>query len=131
MRANLGLLEREAGIVTCENTVQEHNYQWDHISVWSPMQSLVIMALDNYGYKEDASRIAMKHLDLIAANYYSPNPSSYVDKKGVTIFRKPGGIYEKYTFDGKINDREYIANLMYDWTAGAYAFAYDYLKKQK
>jgi len=131
MRANLTLLEREAGIVTCETTVQEHNYQWDHISVWSPMQSLVIMGLDNYGYKEDASRIAMKHLDLIVANYYAPNPASYVDKKGETILRKPGGIYEKYTFDGKINDREYIANLMYDWTAGAYAFAYDYLQMQK
>jgi len=131
MRANLGLLEREAGIVTCETTVQEHNYQWDHISVWSPMQSLVIMALENYGYKEDASRIAMKHLDLIASNYYAPNPSSYLTKKGTTVLRKPGGIYEKYTFDGKINDREYPANLMYDWTAGAYAFAYDYLQKQK
>jgi len=131
MRANLPLLEKEAGIVTCETTVQEHNYQWDHISVWSPMQSLVIMALDKYGFKEDASRIAMKHLDLIAANYYSPNPSSYVTKKGITVLRKPGGIYEKYTFDGKINDREYIANLLYDWTTGAYAFAYDYLKKQK
>jgi alpha,alpha-trehalase len=131
MQANLYLFEKEAGIVTCETTIQKWNYQWDHVSVWSPMQSLVIMALDNYGYKEDASRIAMKNLDLIAANYYSPNPSSYTTKKGETVYRKQGGIYEKYTFDGKINDREYPANLMYDWTAGVYAFAYDYLEKQK
>lgn len=94
------------------------------------MQSLVIMALDNYGYKEDASRIAMKHLDLTASNYYAPNPSSYTTKKGETVYRKEGGIYEKYTFDGKINDREYPANLMFDWTAGAYVFAYDYLQKK-
>lgn len=130
MRKNLPLLEKEAGIVTCETTVQEHNYQWDHISVWSPMQSLVIMALDKYNFKDDAKRIAMKQLDLIAANYYAPNPASYLTKKGETVYRKPGGIYEKYTFDGKINDREYPANLMYDWTAGAYAFGYDYLQKQ-
>lgn len=127
MRANLHLLESENGIVTCEYTDQKWNYQWDHISIWSPMQSLVIMALDRYGYKVDARRIAMKHLDLIASNYYSPNPSSYSTKRGETKFRKQGGIYEKYTFDGKINDREYFANPMYGWSAGAFAYAYNYL----
>ncbi|HOJ65366.1 MAG TPA: trehalase family glycosidase [Paludibacteraceae bacterium] len=127
MRENLHLFESENGIVACESTDEKRIYQWDHISVWSPMQSLVIMALDNYGFKEDACRIAMKHLDLITANFFNPNPSTYVDKSGKKFYRLPGGIYEKYTRFGTINDREYNASLMYGWSAGAFAFAYDYL----
>jgi alpha,alpha-trehalase len=128
---HLSVVETEFGIATCEISEQKFNYQWDHYSIWPPMQSLAIMALDNYGFKKDAERIAMKYLDLVAANYLKPDPSSFkINQNGdsVTITRPKGMIYEKYTRDGKINDREYKANIMFSWSAGTFAFAFDYLQ---
>lgn len=125
---NLSLIESEHGIVTTQESEQEHSYQWDHVSVWPPMQSLAIMALDRYGYKTEAKRVAMKYLDVVAANFVQPDPAIAI-KSGDTIKRVSGKIYEKYTRNGTINDREYVGNVMMGWSAGTYAFAYGYLKK--
>jgi len=131
---HLSVIETEFGITTCEVSEQKYNYQWDHYSIWPPMQSLVIMALDNYGLKKDAQRIAMKYLDLVAANYLKPVPSYFIKINNgdtVTAIRPKGMIYEKYTRDGKINDREYKANMMFGWSTGTFAFAYDYVLHNK
>jgi alpha,alpha-trehalase len=125
---NINLLESPNGILTTEYSKQDRIYQWDHESVWPPMQSLVIMGLDKYGYKKTAKRIAMKYLDIVAANYLKPNPASYVENKK-TVNRQAGRIYEKYTSEGLINDREYKANVMMGWSAGTYAFAFAYINR--
>jgi len=130
--AKLPLLEGEWGLTTTEASVEKHSYQWDHFSVWAPLQTLAIIGLDKYGYKKDAKRIAAKWLDIVAANFEKPDPISFVKKedgKQQTVNRVYGKTYEKYTRNGKINDREYNASVLAGWTAGAYALAYAYLNK--
>jgi alpha,alpha-trehalase len=129
--ANMNLLESEWGLVTTEDAKEERIYQWDHVGVWAPMQSLTIIGLDNYGFKSDAKRVAMKYLDLVANNFISPNPAWYLNDKKDTIKRSKGLVFEKYTREGKINDREYKANTMMGWSAGTFAFAFAYLNKNK
>lgn len=132
--ANLPLLECEWGLTSTEASVEKHSYQWDHFSVWAPLQSLAIISLDKYGYKKDAERIAAKWLDIVAANYYKPDPVSFIkkeDDKQETVTRTYGKTYEKYTSNGKINDREYNASVLAGWTAGAYALAYAYLRSNQ
>ncbi len=55
-------------------------------SVWAPTNTMVIRGLENYGYDEEAYRIAMKHLELVADVYkktgtiwenYAPESSTY------------------------------------------------------
>ena len=55
-------------------------------SVWAPTNTMVIRGLENYGYDEEAYRIAMKHLKLVADVYkktgtiwenYAPESSTY------------------------------------------------------
>ncbi|HEX8549578.1 MAG TPA: trehalase family glycosidase, partial [Cytophagaceae bacterium] len=127
---NLKLLETDFGLVTTEFSEQKHVYQWDHISVWAPMQALAIIGLDKYGFKDDAKRISSKYLDLVSKNFFSPLPNSYM-KDSLNVIRKPFKVYEKYTSDGKINDREYIANTMWGWSAGVWGLAYKYVIDKK
>ncbi len=127
----LPLLENEFGVMTTEVTKDPNPYQWDHASIWPPMQCLVMIALDKYGYKKDALRIAEKYLDLVAANFFHPNPSDTKDKKGNSLKRTPFKIYEKYAADGTINNREYNAGEMYGWSTGTFAFAYRYVMSQE
>jgi len=38
-----------------------------------------------------------------------------------------GKLFEKYKVDGTINDDEYKANEMQGWSAGTFAFCYQYV----
>ena len=85
---------------------------------WAPHQMLVIRGLDNYGYYEDAERIADKYVRL-------------VDK----VFDKTQTLWEKYNVIDGSNDVEDEAQggmpPMMGWTAGAYIYAQSYLEKRK
>lgn len=122
--SELSLLESEWGIITTEEVNEPGHYQWDHISVWPPMQALVFMALKKYGFYDDARRVGMKYMDLVAKNYLKPYPSFFIKNKNDTVHRTKGQIYEKYTRHGEINDREYNASYMMNWSAGAFAYIY-------
>lgn len=126
---NINLLETPFGIKTCEDSEQRITYQWDHQSIWPPMQMLVFMGLNRYGYKQEAKRIAHNYLKMIALNYKSPEPAACTIKEESKV-RSPGHIYEKYTVAGKINDREYCANVMQGWSAASYTFSYYYLNNR-
>jgi len=123
---NLPLLESEWGIATTEKCGEIKNYQWGETSVWAPMQTIAIMGLDQYGYEKEAKRLAQKYLDLVAKNYFMPVPESFIsDKKEKK--RVVGKLFEKYKVDGTINDDEYKANEMQGWSAGTFAFCYQYV----
>lgn len=128
---NMPVFECEFGLKTTEVLNEKKYYQWGEKSVWSPMQHLIGIALDNYGYKNEAKRVAAKYLDLVAKNYIEPQPRTYTQKNGQIDTRRIGKIYEKYTFEGKINDGEYMAAEMMGWSTAAYAWCYDYLQKNK
>ncbi|TAH25248.1 MAG: trehalase [Cytophagales bacterium] len=127
--SNLKLFEYEWSVTVCENTNQKTIYQWDYPAVWAPIFTLCMVGLDNYGYKEDAKRIAYKYMDLIAKNFVNPMPLE-VKNGNETLKRKFGRLYEKYhVVTGEIYDPEYPSMEMMDWTASAYMEAYQYVNK--
>lgn len=111
--ANLARIECEYGVAVCEKG--ERNgviYQWDYPNGWAPLHYIVVHALDNYGYKDDAARIARKY-------------TSSMEK----IFAETGTLWEKYNVtEGsiKVND-EYKMPEMLGWTAGIYLDMLNYL----
>lgn len=58
----LPLLEREHGLATCQPIERKEKYQWDYPNCWASLQYLIVYGLDNYGYYEDAVRIATKYV---------------------------------------------------------------------
>jgi len=129
-REKLSLFEYDYGITACENTNQEIMYQWDYPAGWSAVQLFTIIGLNNYGFGKDAVRISSKYLDLVTKNYLAPVPKTY-HKKGKTIEREKGFIYEKYdAVSGQINDAEYPAGKFLSWSASVYIWCLDYVNNK-
>lgn len=113
---NLQKLELQYGISSSENKQDLLFLQWDYPSGWPCQQYIVIHALLNYGYKDDALRIAGKYVDL-------------VDR----VFAKTGKLWEKYNvFSGDVSvTREYETPEMLGWTAGVYLDCINLIKTVK
>lgn len=111
---NLSRLEEEYGVSTCEKQESSIDYQWGYPNGWACLQHIMIVGLDNYGYKEEAKRIAKKYIDL-------------ADK----VFDETGNLWEKYNVvEGNINvSKEYVMPPMFGWSAGVYVFCKEYLSK--
>lgn len=111
--AQLEKIEFEYGVSACEKNDVPGKYQWGYGTGWAPLQYLVLRALDNYGYKEDAKRIAQKYID--------------VTEK---MFKETGELWEKYNVLTGDNNTEadYKSRLMLGWTAGVYLYAKDYVE---
>jgi alpha,alpha-trehalase len=120
---NMPALETEYGIIAVEPTVTKQPRQWDHRSIWPPVQWITYTGLLNYGYTADANRVAMKFLDVVTKNFIQPVPSSYL-VDGKTVVRKSGLTWEKYTPDGNLNDADYPCNEMLSWTGGVFVDLY-------
>ncbi len=89
--------------------------QWDYPNVWPPMQLIIFRALCNYGYFDDAYRIAEKYTTLIETN-----------------FEKTGNLWEKYDGNtGEVTSFEYDAPAMMGWTAGVYLYFIRMLEERK
>ena len=104
---NLCRIEENYGISTCEKYEVSGIYQWHYPNGWAPLQYMVIKGLANYGYTEDAERIAKKYVGLVDKN-----------------FEATGNIWEKYNVvEGSINvTNEYNMPPMLGWTSGVYLF---------
>lgn len=103
--AMLPRLEYEYGIVSCEKNPKEGNYQWNYPNGWSPIQYLVYRALKNYGYDEEAERIAKKYIILVEK-----------------VYAETGNLWEKYNVvEGniKVNTESPMPPMM-GWSAGVY-----------
>ena len=108
VRKMKAVLEYEHGLTTCEPRPSEFVYQWDHPNAWPPLQAIAVLALDRYGFKADARRIAEKYLRAVIANY-----------------EKTGDLWEKYNVVTGTTDvvDEYKMPRMVGWTAGVFVFA--------
>ncbi len=130
---NLPLFEFDYGPAVCEKSEQERVYQWDYPVGWPPVYLLVIKALDHYGYKKEALRIAAKYLDVVTKNFLKPEPeffSSRIGGKAKDKKRKPGFVYEKYNvLDGTINDVEYASRPFHGWSYAVFIWCLDYYKR--
>ena len=111
---NLDRLEREYGLLTCEENDVEGTFQWDAPNGWACLQYIAIIGLDNYGYKEEARRIAEKYVLLVEK-----------------VFKETDNLWEKYNvIEGNVNVKgEYDMPPMMGWSAGTYLAALDYLNK--
>ena len=111
---NLRRLEAEFGILTCEKNDSGVLYQWDYPNGWACLQYIVMVGLNNYGYTDDAKRIAQKYVTLAEK-----------------VFDETGALWEKYNVvDGSINvSNEYKMPTMLGWSAGVYIAAQKFLKQ--
>ena len=102
---NLHRLESNYGILTCEENISDITYQWDYPNGWACLQYIAIAGLLNYGYIDDARRIATKYTELVE-----------------NVFDETGNLWEKYNVvDGNINvSNEYKMPPMMGWSAGVY-----------
>ena len=110
---SLEVLEYPHGISACEKGDYPFVYQWSYPNGWAPLQYVTVRGLDNYGYKEDARRIARHYVDLLTES-----------------FDKTGTLWEKYNVDeGNLNvGDEYKMPTMLGWTAGSYVWLTEYLR---
>ena len=74
------------------------------------------MALDRYGYKDDARRIAEKYVRSIDS-----------------IYQSTGNLWEKFNgITGSIDvNSEYEMPPFMGWTAGAYMYSSDYIRNNQ
>lgn len=109
----LNRLEQPYGIAACEPREDLMHQQWDYPVGWACMHYIVIQGLTNYGYHEEAKRIAKKYADLVERN-----------------FEETGNIWERYNVvTGKVaRTRENgMGALMMGWSAGIYLYAKAFL----
>lgn len=108
-------IEMEFGIATCEPCDMPGNYQWGYPNGWPPLQRIVVQALLNYGYEEDAVRIASKYVDVVERN-----------------FAETGHLWEKYNVvDGSVRVvNEYEMPAMLGWTFGTYYYCCKIIGKE-
>jgi alpha,alpha-trehalase len=95
VREKLVFFEYEGGLVTTQqNSISPEGRQWDWPNGWAPLQLIAVEGLMNYGFEEDAKRVAEKWVKLIEKFY-----------------RKNGKIYEKYNVvDGEMAKSERYQN---------------------
>ncbi len=105
-------LEYQYGISTCEKSETSIDFQWDYPNGWPCQQYQVVRGLYNYGYSEDAKRVAKKYVDLVER-----------------IFEETGHLWEKYNIkEGSVNVKnEYEMPAMMGWSAGTYMAFKKYL----
>ena len=105
-------LECDCGIASCEENDAGILYQWDHPNGWPPLQMIAMDALDRYGFKEQAERVARKYIDTV-----------------IDCFEKTGDIWEKYNVvNGSVEVKDnYGMPAMMGWSAAAFIEAYYYL----
>lgn len=112
----LDRLEEKYGISACEKNNVPGEYQWGYSTGWAPLQYIVIRALDNYGYTDDAKRAAEKYID--------------VSEK---MYEKTGVMWEKYNvLTGDNNTAaDYKSREMLGWSAGVYLYAKQYAERKQ
>lgn len=107
VRANLKRFEAPGGVRT-SNTVSGN--QWDAPFGWAPLQMIPVTGLRNYGYGEDASRLARRFIGLVTKE-----------------FEEHAAIVEKYDIERRESDVSagirfgYAENQIgFGWTNGAF-----------
>ncbi len=107
VRNCLKKLECEYGISATEQIPDSFQLQWDYPNGWPCLQLIVIEGLINYGFTEDALRIARKYCQTVEKN-----------------FVKTGSLWEKYDMTtGEVSaSKEYESPKMMGWSAGVYLY---------
>ena len=112
----LNKVEFEYGVAACCENYPEVSYQWNFPVGWPPLQYIMVRALDNYGYKTEAKRIAQKYVDIMEKFY-----------------NETGSLWEKYDVTTGSHEvtAEYASRVMLGWSAGVYLYCRKYLADNK
>lgn len=112
---NLYRLEAEYGIFACEKNDVPGEMRWNYPSGCSCLEYIAVRALDNYGYKEEAMRLAEKGVRLIEK-----------------VFDETGCLWEKYNVvEGNTNVlRRATMPSMMGRIAGAYMLLKKYVRNK-
>lgn len=113
-KALLSKIELPHGIAACEKLDIDYTYQWAYPNAWAPLQYIMVLGLDCYGYKSDALRIAKEY-------------NATIDD----IFASTQNLWEKHNAEnGTLNAVcEYELPKMLGWTAGVYLAFEHYIKE--
>ena len=114
---NLSRIEEKYGIVACEKNDAPGRFQWDYPNSWACLQSIAIKALDSYGLKEDAKRIAEKYISLVEGVF---------EEKGILLEKFNAVDFRQPPVSESANNK---TPSMLGWSAGAYLEAKEYVKK--
>lgn len=98
-------IELAYGVASSEKCDLPGTYQWGYPNGWPPMQRIMVQGLLNYGYREEAMRIAEKYVELVER-----------------CFEQTGHLWEKYNVENgtvQVVD-EYKMPAMLGWTMGVY-----------
>lgn len=105
--ANLPLFERPGGLRTSD---RETGSQWDAPYGWAPLQYFAVLGMDNYGFTQDAKRVARAFLTMVLED-----------------FERRGSIVEKYDVERRTSRVEagikfgYSENVVgFGWTNGVF-----------
>ncbi|MBF0298276.1 MAG: hypothetical protein HQK51_06125 [Oligoflexia bacterium] len=108
IREKLTILEKNGGIMSSELTSSPH--QWDGNNGWAPFQMIAMQGLKNYGYEDDAKRIAQKWTNLIAK-----------------VYIENGAIYERMDVDKlskpEVDESKYPPQQGFLWTNSSFVWA--------
>jgi alpha,alpha-trehalase len=84
---NLHRLEADYGLFACEKNDIPGAMRWNYPYGCGCIEFIAVKALDNYGYKDIAKRLAIKHVYLVEK-----------------VFDETGSLWEKYNVvEGNIN----------------------------
>ena len=112
LEKNLDSFEYNYGLSACKRGTRENIYQWDYPNGWPPLHYIAVEGLKNYGFNNEAERIAQKFVSVVVKN-----------------FKETGSLWEKYNVtDGSINvNNEYEMPEMMGWTSGVFIHFMEYL----
>ncbi|MBF0363372.1 MAG: hypothetical protein HQK49_20290 [Oligoflexia bacterium] len=108
IKEKLSILEKDGGIMSSELTSSPH--QWDGSNGWAPLQMIAMQGLKNYGFDQDAKRLAQKWTNLIAK-----------------VFSENGAIYERMDVDKLskpvVDESKYPPQQGFLWTNSSFIWA--------
>ncbi len=117
----LPLLEASGGIVSTTKksrgkiSATRPAKQWDYPNGWAPHQMLIWQGLINYGYKNEAQRLAYRWVDMItrnAADYNGTIPEKYdVVRRSHQVFMEYGNVGTEF---------DYITREGFGWMNASY-----------
>jgi alpha,alpha-trehalase len=102
VRANLPKFEASGGLLTSTTVTGS---QWDAPFGWAPLQMIAVDGLRRYGFHDDANRLAMKFVSLVAKE-----------------FDEHGTIVEKY--DVRRRESDVAADIKFGYSANQIGFGW-------
>lgn len=116
VRSALDALECPCGLAVCEKTEGGYPCQWAYPNAWPPTTFVAVQGLLEYGFREDALRLARKYADT-----------------ALQLFRRTGRLWEKTdALTGEIPaESEYGTPAMMGWSAGTFVYFDELIKKEQ